>query len=100
MFCINPQGGPKLTDDLRIPRLLKSHKRKNAPLIKLVDQSINLRVIMLLQRIKHYCLVSKERGFGTTLTLLKEYRMVVVLMKLRPKPLLNTCKLDEVVGIL
>jgi hypothetical protein len=89
MFCINPQGGPKLTDDLRIPRLLKSHKRKNAPLIKLVDQSI-----------KHYCLVSKERGFGTTLTLLKEYRMVVVLMKLRPKPLLNTCKLDEVVGIL
>jgi hypothetical protein len=44
--------------------------------------------------------VSKERSFGTTLTLLKEYRMVVVLVKLGPKPLLNTYKLNEVVGIL
>jgi hypothetical protein len=34
---INPQGCSKLKDDFLIPILLKGHKGKEAPFLKLVD---------------------------------------------------------------
>jgi hypothetical protein len=78
---INPKSGPKLTDNFLIPFLTKGHKRKEAPLLKLGNESINLWMIMILERIKLHMLVRKERRLGTALTLLENHREVVVVVE-------------------
>jgi hypothetical protein len=66
---INPKSGPKLTDNLLIP------------ILKLGNESINLRMIMILERIKLHMLVRKDRRLGATLTLLENHGEVVVIVE-------------------
>lgn len=82
---INLKSGPKLTDNILIPILTKGHKRKETPLVKLGNESINLRMIMILERIKLHMLVRKDRRLGATLTLLENHGEVVVVVEARPE---------------
>jgi hypothetical protein len=97
---INPKGGPKLIDNLLIPFLMKGHKRKEVPLLKLGNESINLRMIMILERIKQHMLVRKDRRLGTMLTLLENHGEVVVVVEAQPKPLLDRRIPHKIIWIL
>jgi len=97
---IYPQCCPKLKNDLFIPILLKGHKRKNAPFFKLVNQSIDLRVIEFLQGLEDYILVLKKWTILGDFAGFVEDRLIEVIVKLGPKPLLNSLKFDELVGVL
>jgi hypothetical protein len=57
---IHPQSWPKLKNDFFIPILLKSHKGKDAPFFKLVNQRSDLRVIEFLQGLEDHILVLKK----------------------------------------
>jgi len=57
---IHPQSCPKLKNDFFIPILLKSHKGKDAPFFKLVNQSSDLRVTEFLQGLEDHILVLKK----------------------------------------
>jgi len=96
---IYPKCCPKLKDDLFIPILLKGHKGKNAPFFKLVNQSINLKMIQFLQGLEDHILVLKKGTILGEFAGFVEDRLIEVIMKLRPKPLLNSLKLDELVRV-
>jgi hypothetical protein len=97
---IHPQCCPKLKDDLFIPILLKCHKRKDAPFFKLGNQSIDLRMIEFLQGLEDHILVLKKWTILGDFAGLVEDGLIEVILKLRPKPLLNALKLDELVRVL
>jgi hypothetical protein len=57
-------------------------------------------MIVMVKRVKHHMLMRKKRGLGTTLTLLIENRVVVVIVEARPKPLINRRIFDKLIRIL
>ena len=86
---IIPQCCPKLKDDLFIPILLKGHKGKDLPFFKLVNQSIDLRVIEVLQGLEDHILVPKKGTILGDFAGFVEDGLIEVIVKLGPKPLLN-----------
>jgi len=97
---IYPQCCPKLKDDPFIPILLKGHKGKDAPFFKLVNQSIDRRMIEFLQGLDDHILVLKKWTILADFAGFVEDGLIEVIVKLRPKPLLNSRKLDELVRVL
>jgi hypothetical protein len=58
---VNPQGHIELTNDFLIPIVLKSHKRKQMPSIKICNQTMDFRIIQVIKRGALHPLVLEDR---------------------------------------
>jgi hypothetical protein len=81
-LLINPESGPKLIKDLRVPILLGGHEVQKAPLSELINQCIDLGMFMLTKRLQRRCLVLHMWRSGTMNPILQANEDVVVMMEL------------------
>jgi hypothetical protein len=58
---VNPQGRIELTNDFLILIVLKSHKRKQTPSIKISNQMVDFRIIQVIKRGALHPLVLEDR---------------------------------------
>jgi len=73
--------------------LFESHKRQDAPVLKALDEGIYIGMIMTLKRKKSGCLVHNDRSSETSDAPLHADRRIIIIMKLRPEPIIYTLKL-------
>jgi hypothetical protein len=58
---VNPQGCIELTNDFIIPIMLKGHKRKQTPSIKIGNQMVDFRFVQVIKRGALHPLVLEDR---------------------------------------
>jgi hypothetical protein len=58
---VNPQGHIELTNDFLIPIVLKGHKRKQTPSIKVCNQTVDFRIVQVIKRGALHTLVLEDR---------------------------------------
>jgi hypothetical protein len=58
---VNPQGCIELTNDFIIPIMLKGHKRKQTPSIKISNQTVDFRIVQVIKRGALHPLVLEDR---------------------------------------
>jgi hypothetical protein len=58
---VNPQSCIKLTNDFLIPIVLKGHKRKQTPSIKIGNQIVDFRIAQVIKRGALHPLVLEDR---------------------------------------